>query len=199
MSLYLASQSPRRRELLQQIGVKFTVLSNQVDEKPLIENGQPEKAEGLVCRLAALKAQTALRQADLQAWPVLGADTVVCIDGEILGKPSSDEHAREMLERLSGQTHQVLSAVSMCQPHRQVTELSVSHVSFRPIEPAEMDSYGQTKEAMGKAGGYAIQGLAALFVTHLEGSYSGVVGLPLEKLFPLLRSFDVPYWENSLG
>lgn len=189
--LYLASQSPRRSSLLQQIGVQFHLLSIEVDETPL----PGESAAELVCRLAQLKAEAGSRQADCKG-PVLGADTVVSIDEEILGKPDDDKDAKTMLQRLSGRTHQVLSAVSICQAGEQKTELSVSEVSFRHIDDSEIIRYLQTGEAVGKAGSYAVQGLAALFVTRLEGSYSGVVGLPLEKLFPLLRAFKVPYWQE---
>jgi septum formation protein len=188
--LYLASQSPRRRELLQQIGVEFRLLTIDVDETPLIA----EHASALVCRLAASKAKTGWQSLSAEPGPVLGADTVVCIDDEILGKPKDKEDARVMLRRLSGRTHQVLSAVAFCEGEDCQTELSVSEVSFRPIQDDEIMAYSSSGEAMGKAGGYAIQGKAGLFVTRLEGSYSGVVGLPLEKLFPLLRTFKVPYW-----
>ena len=195
MPLYLASQSPRRRELLRQIGVPFELLSTSVDESPKAG----EEAAHLVQRLAVLKAVSGLKQIttnDPDAI-VLGADTVVCIDDEILGKPADAEDARIMLRRLSGRTHQVLSAVSLSDGCNQQTELSVSEVSFRHITDDEILRYSESGEADGKAGAYAIQGLAAVFVTRLEGSYSGVVGLPLEKLFPLLQSFKVPYWQSK--
>ena len=188
--LYLASQSPRRRELLQQIGVQFRLLNTTVDETP--EAG--ETAAALVTRLAGLKAESGRRQLADKHYPVLGADTVVSVDNDILGKPADDEEARIMIRRLSGRTHQVLSAIALIGSDKQQLELSISDVTFRHIGDEEIYRYVATGEPRGKAGGYAIQGLAALFVTRLEGSYSGVVGLPLEKLFTLLESVEVPYW-----
>jgi len=192
VSLFLASQSPRRRDLLQQIGVPFRLLQVDVDESPLAG----EDAAELVQRLAHLKASTGLQTlADGEA-VVLGADTVVCIDDEILGKPRDGEEARIMLRRLSGRTHQVLSAVTVGRGDDIQTELSVSEVTFRHVADDEIFRYTATGETQGKAGAYAVQGLAAVFVSRLEGSYSGVVGLPLEKLFPLLQAFGVPYWQD---
>ena len=199
MTLYLASQSPRRQAILQQIGVQFRLLTIEVDETPKAD----ELAPDLVQRLATAKALAGAGQINDEPVVVLGADTVVCIDDDILGKPQSAEEARLMLRRLSGRTHQVLSAVCLCRTDSrggvidQRTELSISEVSFRHIEDDEILRYGASGEAAGKAGAYAIQGLAGLFVTRLEGSYSGVVGLPLEKLFPLLQTFGVPYWDGS--
>ena len=207
MFLYLASQSPRRRELLRQIGVVFKPLAVEIDESPLAG----ENAAAMVSRLAALKASTGRqelgrRDYDHHPEPVLGADTAVSIDDKILGKPRDAEHAKAMLKLLSGRTHQVFSAVSLCGSEKvgdkrpgapiQQTVVSKTDVSFRCIGNDELERYWRTGEAKGKAGAYAIQGLAAVFVTGIEGSYSGVVGLPLEKLFPLLQAFGVPYWQS---
>ena len=199
MLLHLASQSPRRRELLTQIGVDFQVLSVTVDESPL----PGEKPAQLVQRLARNKAAAGLAALAAKAKdadddpPILGADTIVVVDDTILGKPKDETDAKAMLIRLSNRRHQVFSAVSLCNRNRQMTELSITEVHFRAIELSELDRYCASGEPLGKAGAYAIQGLAGLFVTRLEGSYSGVVGLPLEKLFPLLRAFGVPYWRKQ--
>ncbi|MGQ9426185.1 Maf family protein [Gilvimarinus sp. F26214L] len=194
MSLYLASQSPRRRELLRQIGVRFQLLASEVDES--VRPG--EDPEDYVARMAAEKAAAGaalLGDHNGQHW-VLGADTAVVLDGEIMGKPADEEHAREMLERLSGRTHRVISAVSLAGVGRQATRTSVTEVSFRELSPDLIDCYWHTREPHDKAGAYAIQGLGAVFVNKIVGSYSGVVGLPLEILVPLLDEFGVPYWRN---
>ena len=201
--LYLASQSPRRRELLQQIGVEFELVDGSVDETPQWS----ESAAELVCRLAQQKARAGLAQLHKAgrvsaespgSGPiVLGADTVVVIDTCILGKPEDELDAKSMLQRLAGRCHQVFSAVSICCNEQQHTELSITDVYFRAIDSEELDRYCASGEPLGKAGAYAIQGLASVFVTRIEGSYSGVVGLPLEKLFPLLQAFGVPYWQNG--
>lgn len=191
MILKLASQSPRRRDLLQQIGVHVEVVSVNVDESPLPN----ETAAELVSRLSLEKARAGRHACEDQDAVILGADTLVSIDDNILGKPENELDAKDMLRKLSGRTHQVLSAVSLCCGSDAQTALSVSDVSFRPIAEDEIEAYWNSGEPQGKAGAYAIQGLGGLFVTRLEGSYSGVVGLPLEKLFPLLRAFAVPYWQ----
>ena len=184
--LVLASTSPRRRELLAQLGVPFEVLAPAVDEQPL----PAELATDHVCRLALAKARAAAAQLGPQAC-VLGADTVVVLDGQILGKPVDRDDAAAMLRRLSGRTHTVLSAVARVLGGAHVVHLSESHVTFRTLSPAEIAAYCATGEPLDKAGAYAIQGRAAAFIRHLEGSYSGVMGLPLYETAELLTAAGV--------
>ncbi len=179
--LVLASTSPRRRELLAQLGVTFEVLAVAVDERPL----PAEPAADHVCRLALAKARAGAAQVGSQAC-VLGADTVVVLDGEILGKPADRDDAAAMLRRLSGRTHAVLSAVARVQAGAHLVRLSESQVTFRTLSAAEIVAYCDTGEPLDKAGAYAIQGRAAAFIRHLEGSYSGVMGLPLFETAELL-------------
>ncbi len=196
-ALYLASQSPRRRELLQQIGVHFAVIDVSV-----LEQGQPNELPAeYVCRLAAEKARAGgeylcVQERSLAHVPVLGADTVVVLNGQILEKPVDALAARNMLLALSGCEHQVFTAVSFYTPARQQTLLSVTDVAFRTITAAEADAYWLTGEPRDKAGGYGIQGLGAVFVTGIRGSYTGVVGLPIEQTYRLLNEFDVPVWQH---
>lgn len=188
--LYLASASPRRRELLQQIAVSFHVIDGlQVDES-LADSELPGH---FVERVAAEKAQAGeryVREQGLPLLPVLGADTCIEIDNEILGKPANREHGIAMLQRLSGHTHNVLTGICLLVPaehgNRMLTDISSSRVTFKELSPGEIESYWETGEPMDKAGAYAIQGLAASFITELHGSYSGVVGLPLFEFTRLL-------------
>lgn len=196
--LYLASQSPRRRELLRQIGVDHEVLSVAVTEQPLAQ----ESARDYVQRLAREKAcagVSRLSMESLKSAPVLGADTIVVCAGEILEKPRDQIHAATMLRALSGQTHQVMTAVAIADETRHEVLLSTTEVSFRPLSDAEIAAYWRTGEPQDKAGGYAIQGLGAVFVRELRGSYTGVVGLPLEATMDLLQSFGVPWWQPREG
>jgi septum formation protein len=190
VDLYLASASPRRRELLQQIGVRYAVLPVDVSEQH-----QPgETPEALVQRLACDKAQagwSVLAAGDRK--PVLGADTIVVCAGRILGKPRHRDEGIAMLQLLSGQTHQVLSAVAMSTGACSV-EVNLSHVSFRDLNAAECAAYWDSGEPQDKAGGYAIQGRAAVFIRELRGSYSGVMGLPLYETARLLEQFQIPMW-----
>lgn len=180
--------SPRRAELLTQIGVEFSVVAADIDESVLFE----ESGADYVSRLALAKAQTIASQ-HLNS-SVLAADTCIVFDGVILGKPKDAEHARQMLTQLSGQTHQVMTAIAMvCGDHRQV-RLSISEVTMAAISNQAMSRYLDSKESMDKAGSYAIQGFAAVFIERLEGSYSSVMGLPLYETAELLRQFDVDYW-----
>lgn len=195
MPLYLASQSPRRRELLRQIAVLFEIVELQVDEQRLPRESPNE----YVCRLAALKARCGLELVNDSAAVVLGADTVVSVDGDILGKPRDADHGMDMLRRLSSRRHQVLSAVSLCSPVEQCTELSITEVDFRPLSEELIRRYWQFDEPHDKAGGYGIQGLGGALVRGIVGSYSGVVGLPLEKVVPLLERFGIPYWRTNSG
>ena len=180
--IYLASQSPRRRELLQQIGIRFRLLDVDVDESRL----KHESPQDYVLRIAEKKAVTGWKSlAENDRAPVLGADTVVVIDGEILGKPADSNQAGDMLAKLSGRTHEVLSAVCVSDGTPS-SRVSRSRVSFRSIGDAERAAYCATQEPLDKAGAYAIQGRAAVFVSSLEGSYSGVMGLPLFETAALL-------------
>jgi len=183
LTIYLASNSPRRRELLTQIGVNFSVLSVDVDESRF----DNEAAADYVQRVAIAKAQAgwdSVNQADKK--PVLGSDTSVVLAGDVLGKPSNDDHAREMLQRLSGQRHQVMTAVAIVTAEKTWLELNTSNVTFAKLTEQDIDWYLSTKEGVDKAGGYAVQGLAALFIDKIEGSYSAIMGLPLRETGLLL-------------
>jgi septum formation protein len=183
--LLLASASPRRSALLTQIGVVHEVLPAQVDETVLPD----ESAEALVVRLAGLKARHgAARRAAGDGRPVLGADTVVVVDDRILGKPRDATDGASMLRQLSGRSHRVLSGVALAHAGAVRTALSISTVSFRALDAAEIAAYWASGEPRDKAGAYAIQGRAARFVTHLAGSYSGVMGLPLYETAELLTA-----------
>ncbi|CBL44204.1 Nucleotide-binding protein implicated in inhibition of septum formation [gamma proteobacterium HdN1] len=194
--LYLASASPRRGELLGQIGVRFAVLSAGVDE----QHFAGESPEAYVCRLAASKAQAGLQRALAEGKPcrpVLGADTTVVVSGQILGKPISEADACGMLVRLSDGAHTVLTAVSIATENSVETRLSSSLVVFRRLARAEMRAYWRSGEPSDKAGGYGIQGLAAVFVKSIQGSYSGIMGLPLAETAELLKLYRVPIWQPS--
>jgi len=186
--LYLASKSPRRAELLQQIGVQFETLRIQLDESIL----PGESARSYVCRLAAAKARSGASQLT-PSDVVLGADTVVVRRDTILLKPKGREQAQDMLRSLSGQQHKVMSAVAMIAGQRHAESLSVSEVQFAELSAAEIDAYLALDEYRDKAGAYAIQGVAASFIKHLSGSYSGVMGLPLCEVSQLLRQFGVAF------
>lgn len=192
--VYLASGSPRRRELLQQIGVSFRLLSTGLDETAL----RDETPAGYVSRLAAAKSEAGWRQKrDPEDAPVLAADTAVVLDGIILGKPRHRDDAKKMLLGLSGRTHEVLTAVALRSAAGAEVKLSRSLVTFREIDAAEAAVYWDTGEARDKAGAYAIQGYAAIFITDLKGSYSGVMGLPLFETAELLRSAGVAHWRSE--
>ena len=196
--IYLASRSPRRRELLKQIGVPFELLllredlrrGADVDETPL-----PDESAGIyVLRIARAKAEMAVRQIAYRALPqkpVLAADTTVVFDGEIIGKPDDGDHAARILRALSGREHQVLTAVAVALREQIETQISVSSVWFREIPEAEIRRYCASGEPLDKAGAYAIQGRAGAFVTRIAGSYSGIMGLPLAETAELLQKFSV--------
>ena len=187
--LVLASAAPRRRELLIQIGVRHRVLAVDLDES----RRPGETVEDFVQRLAlALDKALAGWQAlpAVARGPVLGADTLVVLDGEPLGKPVDREEALTMLARLSGRTHEVLTAVALVTPEPEV-RLSRSQVTFRPIAADERLAYWESGEPVDKAGAYGIQGLGAIFVARLEGSYSGVMGLPLFETAALLAEAGI--------
>ncbi|MBL8511623.1 MAG: septum formation inhibitor Maf [Betaproteobacteria bacterium] len=193
-TIYLGSKSPRRRELLKQIGVHFELLMTRdnppdrvdVDESPL----PGEVPQQYVVRIVALKAAAAeavMRSRHLPTRPVLTADTTVTLNGEILGKPLNADDAARMLRLLSGHTHQVLTAVAVSFEHKLHQALSTSYVTFAPLDDAMIRRYIDSGEPMDKAGAYAIQGQAAKFITKLSGSYTGVMGLPLFETTQLLR------------
>ncbi len=186
-ALYLASRSPRRRQLLEQTGVAYAAVDVEVDERC---NGA-EPARVHVVRLAVTKAMQGRERTGMPL-PVLAADTAVVLDDEILGKAANCAETVAMLKRLAGRSHQVYSAVALLPADGRVrTELSISRVCFRPLSDAEIARYCHTGEPFGKAGGYAIQGLAAAFIERLEGSFSGVMGLPLFETARLLRAAGI--------
>lgn len=194
-SIYLASKSPRRRELLEQIGVSHQVINADVTEVPRTH----ESPSDYVQRLAREKAEAGwacVQQLQLGAKPVLGADTIVVINNEILEKPQDAEHAAIMLRKLAGADHQVMTAVAMIMEEKCNVKLSVTDVVFRALGEDEIAAYWQTGEPRDKAGGYAIQGLGAVFVQQIRGSYTGVVGLPIEQTVALLEEFAIPYWQS---
>ncbi|MEW6446281.1 MAG: Maf family protein [Pseudomonadota bacterium] len=186
--LILASTSPRRAELLHQIGVRFEQRAVGIDESP--QHG--EVAAETALRLARQKALTGLEL--VPGATILAADTLVSIDGEALGKPRDRDDGLAMLRRLSGRRHEVYTAVAIARDEDIKAFLSVSHVDMRPLSEDEMIAYWNTGEPADKAGGYAIQGRAAVFVTRLEGSFSGVMGLPLFETSELLRQAGIAVW-----
>lgn len=196
--IYLASQSPRRRELLKQVGVNFEVLllradagrGVDVDESPLPGEAAEDYVQRICCEKST-RGASILRYRNLPAAPVLAADTSVILDGRILGKPENPEHAAEMLRRLSGREHQVLTGIAVALGERVDMAMSSSTVRFIELDEERIRRYLFTGEGSDKAGGYAIQGLAGAFVARLSGSYSGVVGLPLCETVALLKRFNI--------
>ena len=196
--IYLASRSPRRRDLLKQIGVPFELLllrqdlrrGVDVDETPL----QDESPSVYALRIATAKASTAMlqiAQRGLPIKPVLAADTTVVFDEQLIGKPDDTDHAVRILQTLSGREHQVITAVAVALRDQVETQLSVSSVWFRELAEAEVRRYVASGEPADKAGAYAIQGRAGAFVTRIAGSYSGIMGLPLAETAELLARFNV--------
>ena len=183
--IYLASQSPRRRELLKQIGINFEMLllrsdprrNIEVDETPHADE-HPERYVLRVCQAKARAGFEVLKMRNLPPFPVLAADTTVTLDGKIFGKPDNAEHAATMLRELSGREHHVLSAVAVALDEHVEVALSASVVRFATLDEERIRRYLLTSEYTDKAGGYAIQGYAAAFIENLSGSYSGVMGLP---------------------
>ena len=196
--IYLASKSPRRRELLKQIGIQFELLMMReqsprvdVDEAPL----RDESAHVYVQRIVLLKSAMAvkvMRERRLPPRLIVTADTTVTIDGEVLGKPVDRDDAVRMLKRLAGQSHQVLTAIAVATGNEVKHALSTSFVAFALLSDDEIKRYVDSGEPMDKAGGYAVQGLAARFIVKLSGSYSGVMGLPLYETTLLLRQCGMP-------
>lgn len=194
--IYLASRSPRRRELLDQIGVRFAVVEADTDETRL----PGEQPEDYVLRVAADKARAAraaLPRSDHR--PVLGADTAVVVGEQILGKPDDREDALAMMRLLSGRAHRVLTAVALIADDGERTDLSETRVTFRTLDEDEVLRYWRTGEPRDKAGGYGIQGYGALFVSGLNGSYSGVMGLPLFETGRLLAQVGIEVIPGDLG
>jgi len=184
MQIYLASTSPRRHQLLEQIGIDFEQVNVEIDET---WDGQ-EPAIKYVQRMALQKARAA--KATIQSnLPVLAADTCVVLDSVILGKAETKQAAIKMLGELSGRTHHVYTAVALITDTEQV-RLNINHVSFRPLSETDILQYCETEEPLGKAGAYAIQGKAAAFIERLEGSYSGVMGLPLYEVAEMLKTLE---------
>lgn len=195
--LYLASQSPRRRQLLEQIGVRHELLLPAADEDAeALEKALPDEApDDYVVRVTLAKldaARTRLLARGLPAGPILCADTTVALGARIFGKPADDEDAALMLQALSGRTHRVLTAVALAEaPHAAFAPqcaLQVSSVRFRELAPDEIVRYVASGESQGKAGAYAIQSQAAAWVEHIEGSYSGIMGLPLFETAEMLKA-----------
>ncbi|SMF54259.1 septum formation protein [Alteromonadaceae bacterium Bs31] len=193
VDLLLSSKSPRRRELLQQIGVRFKCISVDVPE----QRQESEEAEAYVCRLAQSKAQAGYTAAPELKIPALGSDTIVVCDESVLEKPHDEQHAIEMLCTLAGRSHRVITAVALCDAHACETVCSITEVKFRAISEHEARRYWLSGEPADKAGAYGIQGLAAVFVESITGSYSAVVGLPLFETHQLLERFNVPVWKQN--
>lgn len=197
--IYLASKSPRRQELLNQIAVRFTILdvpqqdpvhSDMVNEA--VHSG--ENAYDYVSRIAREKAEYArkfLVTQNMPEHPVLTADTTVVMEGEIIGKPADKNEAAEILRRLSGKTHQVLTSVAVRNKEHLFQTVQTSDVTFALLTSRHINAYVDTGEPFDKAGGYGIQGLAGKFITHITGSYSGIMGLPLYETTVLLRKAGI--------
>jgi septum formation protein len=195
--VYLASQSPRRRQLLQQIGVRFELLvpddSEDAEALELVRPGEtPETYVRRVTRAKLIAARARLRRRGLAEAPILAADTTVAIGRAILGKPTDDAHARAMLTRLSGRTHRVISGVAVAAGARMRAALNVSHVRFAPLSRAVIAAYVAGGEPFGKAGAYAIQSALAGWIERIDGSHSGIMGLPLFETAQLLQRAGVP-------
>ena len=196
--IYLASQSPRRRQLLEQLGVGYELLlpGDEEDAEGMEAVLPGEAPLAYVKRVTHLKLQAALKRRKargLKAAPVLCSDTTVALGRQILGKPADAKDAARMLSALSGQTHRVLTAVSVGTDKKQVQVVSISKVRFATMTPAQIKAYVANGEPMGKAGAYAVQGRAAAFIEHISGSYSGIMGLPVFETAQLLREFGYKF------
>ena len=196
--IYLASRSPRRRDLLAQIGVRFDVMLFRADPRADVEVDEQtllnEKPEEYVVRVARAKAAFAARLLEsrhLLPRPLLSADTTLDLDGEIIGKPRNEADAQNILARLSGRGHRVLTAIAITDQVRLEHRLNISEVHFRKLDADEIRRYVLSGEAMDKAGAYAIQGRAGAFVEEIRGSHSGIVGLPLCDTVLLLKQFGI--------
>lgn len=188
--IYLASASPRRQELLRQLGIAFEVMSSNLPEVP--QAG--ERPEDYVLRVAHAKARhvaSQVHERGLVPHPVLGADTEVVLGDEILGKPRDAQHGLVMLRKLVGRTHEVLTGLVLLHQDVEYKVINRSRVTFGPLTDADIQRYWDSGEPADKAGGYAVQGRAAAFIQHIEGSYSGIMGLPLFELMQLLQQAGV--------
>jgi len=190
--IILASASPRRVELLQQIEVKFEQCVADIDETPRLGEAPGQ----FVCRLAEEKAQSVFEKSSKEL-PVLGSDTIVVVDEHILGKPDDYQHAVDMLKLLSGRKHQVMTAVTLFSAEQQKTMMNTSEVRFMDLSQDLIDAYWQTGESVGKAGAYAVQGIAAQFIIEIKGSYSSIMGLPLYEVRCLLEAFGIDVLGNK--
>ena len=191
--VYLASQSPRRAQLLEQLGVRYRrlVADHGEDTEALETIRGQESPVAYVKRVTRLKLDAATERAERQGLapaPILCSDTTVALGRSILGKPESPAEASRMLRQLSGATHRVLTAVAVQQGRRRMEALSISRVTFAPMTNAQIKSYVASGEPMGKAGAYAVQGRVAMYISHISGSYSGIMGLPLHETALLLRA-----------
>ena len=191
--VYLASQSPRRRQLLEQMGVRYELLLATPDEDTeLLERVMPGEAPlTYVKRVTKLKLEAAvlrMQTRQLPLAPVLCADTTVALGRNILGKPENEQDALRILKTLSGQTHRVLTAVAVASGRRRLLSVSVSKVTFAPMKLSEIKAYVATGEPFGKAGAYGIQGVAAAYISDIQGSYTGIMGLPLFETAELLKT-----------
>ncbi len=189
-TLILASASPRRADLLRQLGLSFAVHPVAIDETPI----SGETPADYVRRLASEKAAAGFEAVGAPDALVLGSDTTVVLDGQILGKPSDPTAAMAMLGALSGRTHQVMTGIALASAEATETVVSIADVTFRHLGKNEIQAYCETGEPMDKAGGYGIQGRGGAFVTSITGSYSAVVGLPLDRTAVLLERFGLPVW-----
>lgn len=188
--IYLASNSPRRKELLQQLGVAFIHLDSEIDETPLAN----ETAQDYCLRIAQAKnraAQAVRFEQNLTDLPILTADTTVALAHHILGKPDSPAHAKAMLQQLSGQKHQVLTALCLSYQGKEFTCLQTNEVEFKTLTENEITAYVATGIPLDKAGAYGIQGIGGSFIKHLSGSFTGVMGLPLYETSELLRQCGI--------
>ncbi|MEK7191531.1 MAG: Maf family protein [Pseudomonadota bacterium] len=188
--IYLASASPRRQELLRQLGIAFEAMPSNLVEVP--QAG--ERPEDYVLRVARDKVRQVARQVrerGLAPCPVLGADTEVVLEGEILGKPRDAQQGQAMLRKLAGHTHEVLTGLALLHQDVEYKAINRSRVTFGPLTDADIRRYWDTGEPADKAGGYAVQGRAAAFIQRIEGSYSGIMGLPLFELMQLLQQAGV--------
>ena len=194
--LVLASASPRREQLLRAIGLEFDVIAADIDES-VVGDESPRR---YVQRLAASKARAVYdglgERAASQRCVVLGSDTSVVVDDEILGKPCGPKEGAAMLRRLSGRAHEVMTGISGYDGTRLVADVVITAVHFRSLDDDEIASYVASGEGFDKAGGYGIQGIGSIFVRHLVGSYSGVVGLPLAETEALLRTLGIDTWAD---
>jgi len=204
--LYLASRSPRRRLLIEQLGIGYQVLNVQIDEQPQAN----EHGNDFVARLALEKARAGWKQVAGGSVPVVGADTCIVLNNDIIGKPQSKDQCIHLLQQYSGATHSVLTGVAMVGPSKDVknedkvtvkvleqVRVSASSVTFRVLTAEECENYWLSGEPLDKAGGYAIQGKGAAFIKTIHGSYSGIMGLPLCELTELIAVFGLPLFEIS--